>query len=106
MREQQNLLPSLSDKGVEGVALLPIFLAARAAGDGGGNEPLYQHQDTHWTDRGLRLAADTLAARIKKYTWYPALAAHAQTFSVKDTSFTRLGDLHSRLPDTEQQQYN
>src|SRR5260221_6956233 len=55
---QRKLLASLSDKGVEVVDLLPIFLAARAAGDGGGNEPLYQHQDTHWTDRGLRLAAD------------------------------------------------
>ena len=65
-------------------------------------EPLYQKQDTHWTDRGLRLAADLIGARIKKYPWYRELASHAQTFTAKETTFTRFGDLVSRLPESEQ----
>jgi len=101
----RKFLASLAERGVEVVDLLPIFLDARNAGDGPGDEPLYQPQDTHWTDRGMRLAADALAARVKKYPWYPALAAHAQTFGTKDTTFTRLGDLHSRLPEADKRKY-
>ena len=73
----RKLLLSLGQAGVEVVDLLPAFLSARASGDAG-QEPLYQRQDTHWTDRGLRRAAEIIAARIKKYPWYRELAAHAQ----------------------------
>jgi alginate O-acetyltransferase complex protein AlgJ len=78
-------------------------LAAKAAP--GKAEPLYQHQDTHWTDRGLRLAAELLSTRIKKYPWYAELAKHGQTFGQRETTFSRFGDLQSRLPDAEQGQY-
>ncbi len=100
----RKLLQSLAREGVEVVDLLTPFLAARARGDKG-EEPLYQHQDTHWTDRGLRLAADALAQRIKRYPWYPALSQHAQSFGVRETTFTRFGDLYSRLPPTGKQRY-
>lgn len=101
----RKLLLDLAQQGVEVVDLLPPFLAARAGGDGAGQEPLYQRQDTHWTDRGLRLAADIVAARIKKYPWYSGLARQAQTFGLADTTFTRFGDLHSRLPDAQKSRY-
>ena len=100
----RKLLLSLGQAGVEVVDLLPAFLSARASGDAG-QEPLYQKQDTHWTDRGLRLAADIIAARIKKYPWYRELAAHAQSFSSKQTSFSRFGDLQSRLPEAQKTTY-
>lgn len=94
---------SLAAAGVETVDLLTPFLAARAAGDK--PEPLYQKQDTHWTHRGLALAAQVLTARVKRYPWYAELSRHAQRFSTKPASFTRFGDLHSRLPDAEKTKY-
>ena len=33
------------------------------------------------------------------------MSAHAQTFGMKDTTFTRFGDLHSRLPEGEKSKY-
>jgi SGNH hydrolase-like domain, acetyltransferase AlgX len=101
----RKFLESLGRAGVEVVDLLPALLAARTAGDGGGQEPLFQKQDTHWTDRGLRLAAELIGARIKKYPWYRDLLAHGQSFTAKETSFTRLGDLVSRLPESQKGAY-
>jgi hypothetical protein len=97
----RKLLLALSKEGVEVVDLLPAFLGAK----GGPGEALYQHQDTHWTDRGLQLAAEQLSARIQRYPWYAELAGHRRSFSVRETSFTRFGDLHSRLPAAEQKKY-
>jgi alginate O-acetyltransferase complex protein AlgJ len=102
---ERKLLADLAREGVETVDLLPAFLAARARGDGKGEEPLYQRQDTHWTDRGLRLAAELVAARVKAYPWYAELAKHKRKLGTKPATFTRFGDLHSRLPDGQQKRY-
>ena len=98
----RKFLLSLTREGIEVVDLLPSFLAAKASA----GEPLFQHQDTHWSDRGLRLAADQISARIKGYGWYGDLAKHAQPFGVRETSFVRFGDLQSRLPEAEQKKYS
>ena len=100
----RKFLLSLAHEGIEVVDLLPAFLAAKTAP--GGAEPLFQHQDTHWSDRGLRLAADLLSQRVKKYPWYAELAKQAQPFGMRETSFTRFGDLQSRLPEAEQKSYS
>jgi hypothetical protein len=99
---------SLAQAGVEVVDLLPAFLAARTGSDGGEQEPIYQHQDTHWTDRGLRLAADIIGARIKKYPWYREVRDWPGTehvFTSRESSTTRFGDLYSRLPEAEKRPY-
>lgn len=96
---------SLSKQGVEVVDLWTPFLDARKRGDAPGEEPLFQHQDTHWTDRGIRIAAEALTKRITRYPWYAALERHAQHFTEKDASFTRFGDLHSRLPEAKKSHY-
>lgn len=101
----RKFLLSLSKAGVEVVDLLPAFLEAKAAKGSGEAQLLFQRQDTHWTDRGLRLAAERLSARIKKYPWYPALARQGRTFTERETTFTRFGDLQSRLPEAEQKKY-
>ena len=101
----RKFLLSLSRAGVEVVDLLPMFLEAKAAKGVGGEQLLFQRQDTHWTDRGLRLAAERLSTRIKKYPWYPALARQGRPFSERETKFTRFGDLQSRLPEAEQKKY-
>jgi alginate O-acetyltransferase complex protein AlgJ len=102
---ERKLLADLAREGVETVDLLPAILAARARGDKKDEEPLYQRQDTHWTDRGLRLAAEIVAARIKAYPWYAELSKHAHKLGTKPATFTRFGDLHSRLPDAQKKHY-
>ncbi len=101
----RKLIVSLAKEGVEVVDLLPTFLQAKANPAGASEPFLFQHQDTHWTDRGLRLAADVLTARVKKYPWYAEVAKHKRTYDLRETSFTRFGDLQSRLPEAEQKKY-
>jgi alginate O-acetyltransferase complex protein AlgJ len=93
----RKLLLDLAQAGVEPLDLLPPFMAARAK-DASSQETLYQAQDTHWGYRGLELAAQLIAARIKEYPWYPELAKHARRFENKEVTFSRHGDLYSRLP--------
>jgi len=99
----RKLLASLAKDGIEVFDLLPALLQAKSAG---GPEPLFQHQDTHWTDRGLRLAAELLATRVKKYPWFEQLAKQKRAYDLRETSFTRFGDLQSRLPEAEQKKYS
>ena len=99
---ERKLIVSLADEGVEVLDLLAPLLAARSEA---ASEPLYQRQDTHWSARGLELAARLISARIKRYPWYPQLAAHKRTFDLRDASFTRFGDLHSRLPEGHKKRY-
>ncbi len=101
----RKFLLSLSKAGVEVVDLLPVFLEAKSAKGTAEEQLLFQRQDTHWTDRGLRLAAERLSARIKKYPWYPALARQGKTYTERETKFTRFGDLQSRLSEAEQKKY-
>jgi alginate O-acetyltransferase complex protein AlgJ len=99
----RKFLLSLAAAGVETVDLLPPFLAARSSENAA--EPLYQKQDTHWTHRGLALAARILSERVRRYPWYAQLSRHAEPFSTKPAAFTRFGDLHSRLADAEKPKY-
>jgi alginate O-acetyltransferase complex protein AlgJ len=46
-----------------------------------------------------------LAKRVKQYPWYAELAREPQSFTTKDATFTRFGDLHSRLPEAQQKRY-
>jgi alginate O-acetyltransferase complex protein AlgJ len=101
---ERKLLLALGEAGVETIDLLPAFLEARRHGDDRG-EPLFQHQDTHWTDRGLRLAAQLIGARVKQYPWYAGLATRGGKLHETETTFSRHGDLHSRLPDAEKHKY-
>jgi hypothetical protein len=100
----RKLAQRLAASGVEVVDLVRPLLAARAA-EKPGEEPLYQRQDTHWSSRGLELAAKVLAARVKEYPWYAELARHARRYSTRSAPFQRFGDLHSRLPESEQAGY-
>lgn len=87
---------ALTQAGVEVLDLLPAFLAERAK-DATAKEPIYQAQDTHWSARGIDLAARLVAARVKQYPWYRELASHPRKYTVSDAPFVRHGDLHSRL---------
>ena len=49
------------------------------------------------------LGAAVVATSID--TWYAELAKHRRAYDMKETSFTRFGDLQSRLPEAEQKKY-
>ncbi len=100
----RKLLSELGRAGVEVVDLLPAFLAARAARKKG-EELLYQPQDTHWTDRGLRLAARMVAERIQKYPWYAEFSKKTVAYKQEKVNFKRQGDLVSRLAEREKVRY-
>jgi alginate O-acetyltransferase complex protein AlgJ len=100
----RKFLQDLAAAGVEPLDLLPSFLEERGR-DKGAKEPLYQPQDTHWTHRGLELAAHLVAERIKQYPWYAELKKRPHRYALKDAAFTRLGDLHKNLPEPQKRRY-
>lgn len=100
--EGRKFMLALAKAGVEVVDLLPAFLAARRERQ---DELVFQRQDTHWTDPGLRIAAHIISERVKKYPWYKELSRHSQRFTTRDATFQRLGDLHSRLPEAAKSRY-
>jgi hypothetical protein len=100
---ERKFLLELSEKGIETLDLFPAFANERAHDPAvGKGEPLYQAEDTHWGARGLELAAKLVAERVRRYPWYRPLGAHPRVYRTKDASFTRHGDLVSRLPEAEQ----
>jgi|WetSurMetagenome_2_1015567.scaffolds.fasta_scaffold00008_99 hypothetical protein len=96
----RKFLRDLQNAGVEVIDLLPAFLAAKKD-DAKYKEALYQRHDTHWTDRGLEIAARLISNRVKQYSWYASAAANAVSFTVKDTSFMRQGDLVDKLAEAD-----
>ena len=101
---ERKFLLDLASAGIETVDLLPTFLSESAT-KGKSGELLYQAQDTHWSSRGLQIAAKVIAERVRRYPWYKGVAAHRRTYHTQDATFTRHGDLHSRLPETEKGAY-
>ncbi|MGD8238079.1 MAG: hypothetical protein PVH68_05970, partial [Armatimonadota bacterium] len=97
----RKLLQQLAVAGVEAVDLLPTFIEQRGANP----DLLYMPTDTHWTHRGLRLAADLIARRVRQYTWYAGLAEKPVKYSVRDVSCTRQGDICRMLTDQEKLKY-
>ncbi len=59
---ERKFLKDAQDAGLEVIDLLPLFLAAKRD-DAKYGEALYQKQDTHWTTRGLEIAAEAIASR-------------------------------------------
>ena len=58
----------LRDAGVPVLDLTDEFIAAR---DGDGtNGPVYCRQDTHWSPRACAIAAERIAAEIRKFPWF------------------------------------
>jgi alginate O-acetyltransferase complex protein AlgJ len=99
----RKLLVDLAAAGVETVDLWRPFLEDRKR-DRNAAEPLFQKQDTHWTPRGMSVAAAAIAARIKQYPWYAELAPQSKRYREKPASFQRYGDLHARLKEGEKRQ--
>jgi hypothetical protein len=100
----RKMLNDLQAAGIEVIDLLPAFLAAKKE-DTTYAEAVYQRHDTHWTDRGLEIAADMIADRIRKYAWYPELAKAPVHYTRRDTTFIRQGDIVDKLPDADKTRF-
>lgn len=100
----RKFLADLESAGIEVVDVLPALLAAKNM-DAGNREALYQKHDTHWTLRGLQVAANLIADRIRLYPWYHELEKGKTVFSLRDTVCSRLGDIVDRMPESERTKY-
>ncbi|MFW6254540.1 MAG: alginate O-acetyltransferase AlgX-related protein [Chitinivibrionales bacterium] len=92
----RKFLKKVQESGIEVIDLLPHFLDAKKK-DGATGEPLYQRQDTHWTTRGLKIAAQLIAERIREYSW-SGDPAYRRVYTLKDTTIMRQGDIVDKLP--------
>jgi hypothetical protein len=100
----RKFLVELQNNGIEVIDLLPRFLEAKAA-DALSTEQVYQRQDTHWTNRGLQIAANSIADRIRQYRWYDSCSAQKVSFTAFDTTFLRQGDIVERIPEAQRINY-
>jgi hypothetical protein len=82
----RKFLKDVQASGIEVIDLLPLFLAAKKD-DAVAGEGVYQKQDTHWTSRGIEIAARVIADRIKQYQWYNTAVQTPNQYSTKDTTF-------------------
>ncbi len=100
----RKFLSDLQRAGIGVIDLLPVFLAAKRE-DSTAKETLFQKHDTHWTSRGLLLAAQYIAGRIKRLTWYGEASTNPIRYGIRDTTFLRQGDLVDKLPESQQSAY-
>jgi hypothetical protein len=100
----RKFLHEVQEAGIEVIDLLPHLLAAKVE-DTASEEHLYQHQDTHWTNRGLQIAATLVADRIREYAWYDELEKQRVEYTVRDTTFSRQGDIVDKLPEDVRGKY-
>lgn len=100
MSHTQRILASLRDKGVSVVDLFPVFREARKDDEKYGDS-LYMARDTHWKNRGPRLAAGAVAEQIRKYAWFGSLAEKQVEYVTEEITVDRYGDVGamSALPE-------
>lgn len=92
----RKIIGELAAANVEVVDLLSLYLEDRDKG-----ELLYQSQDTHWTDRGMQLAANVIVARLQQYPWFAGLTRNPKLYTARAVKVNQYGDLHSRLTDRD-----
>ena len=86
-----DLLAALQRESVATVDLFAAFRNARAeAVVGSATEPLYLAQDTHWTPRGAKLAAQIIATQLREMRLAPS---PAEEFRVQQVALKRRGDI-------------
>jgi hypothetical protein len=83
------MLSGLEKEGVETVDLFAPFARERLR-DAEAGDSLYLREDTHWKARAVRLAARTVADRVRQYPWF---RAGSTGFSVDTVIVERTGDV-------------
>jgi hypothetical protein len=99
----RKFLADCQKAGIEVIDLLPAFLTAKKE-DAKNKEGVYQRHDTHWSDRGLEIAATLISDRIKSFAWYKDLPK--EKFTEKDTTIQRQGDIVDKLAEGDKKGIN
>jgi lysophospholipase L1-like esterase len=86
---------ALESEGVHVLDLTDSFLAARARDDELG--PVCCEQDTHWSPRGIRIAAEAVAGVIAEMDWSGELVP-AKLHRGEQTRLEYVGDLVDHIP--------
>jgi hypothetical protein len=97
----ENILKALRAADVEVIDLFHLFAEARKKSDSMNQDALYLKQDTHWSPRGVDLAAKEVARRLKEIDW--AQLGRAE-YLERPTPVKRHGDILRMLqvPQIEQ----
>lgn len=86
-----DVLKQLREHGVATVDLRRAFLEARSADEAARVAgPLYLSQDTHWTPRGVELAAEVVADELRRRRWAPE---RSKSFRTERVLVNRWGDI-------------
>lgn len=86
-RHTADLIKKLENHEIHIINLLPYFLDNKK-----NNNMLYLPHDTHWSGKGVTLAAKLIANHIKQYDWYNE-ATRTTKYVLEDTIISRYGDI-------------
>lgn len=86
----KGLLDKLRAANVETIDLFKEFSEARQRGELGPGAPLYLAQDTHWSPRGIEIAAKAVARRLLDLGW---IQPGQVDYRAQPAPVRRLGDL-------------
>lgn len=97
----ESILDSLKSQGVSVVNLYQKFAEARTQ-DTNPQDALYLRDDTHWTLRGLQVAAHEVATALKKSGWLDSTQSPI-SYRVQNCQVPRKGDIvvMSKLPEAQ-----
>jgi hypothetical protein len=84
-------IDDLRELGVECVDLFTPFGEEKKR-DAEAGDSMYLKMDTHWRARGVRLAAKTVAARVRQYPWFGEIANTAD-YVLDTVVVDRVGDV-------------
>jgi hypothetical protein len=84
------VVSDLGEAGVEVVDLFEAFARARAREAESDAGQYFLPRDTHWSGRGVRLAAEAVAARLRDLGW---ASTGPVTYDIRPARATRPGDI-------------
>ncbi len=97
----RKFLLELAEAGVEVIDLYPSFITERHEG----GEPIYMTLDTHWTNRGVRIAARLIGDRVKQYPWYSDVCPEPIPYRTQEAESVRAGDIRGMLTESQKAPY-
>jgi hypothetical protein len=83
-------LQQLREEGVETVDLFKLYRSEKTAMSPSESKDLYLVQDTHWSPKGMRMAAAAVANRLRQLGW---ATVGKERFETKEVPLVRHGDV-------------
>jgi hypothetical protein len=87
----KKLIAAIQEAGVDCVDLFTPFLEERKRDEEVGDR-MYLKTDTHWKSRGVRVAAKTVADKIRSYAWFGELGSPVN-YVMDTVVIDRVGDV-------------